>query len=77
MSVSFGSTCMIELKKCFKLDSKYLVIALDHPDSHASINSLIGALTGLECYLRDKKNEDVNKGIEDFIRTNRENNAFS
>jgi hypothetical protein len=77
MPFSFGSTYMIELQKCFKIDSKYLVIALDHPDSHASINSLIGALTGVEYYLRDKKNSEVAKGVEDFIINNRANNDFN
>ena len=67
MSISFGSTYMIELQKCFKIDSKYLVINIDHPDSHASVNSLIGSLTGIHCYLQDKKNTEVAKATEDFI----------
>ena len=75
MSFSFGSTYMVEMKSCFKIDSKYLVIALDHPDSHASINSLIGSLTGVQVYLQDKKNAEVAKGIDDFIANNRANNS--
>ena len=71
MSISFGSTYMIELQKCFKIDSKYLVINIDHPDSHASVNSLIGSLTGIHCYLQDKKNTEVAKATEDFIINNR------
>jgi hypothetical protein len=71
MSFSFGSTYMIELQRCFKVDSKYLVISLDHPDSHMSINSLIGSLTGIDWYLKDKKNTEVAKGVDDFIINNK------
>jgi hypothetical protein len=55
-----------------KIDGPYLVIKLDKPDSLQIVEALIGSLTGIHCYLKDKKNKDVNQGIEDFIRTNRE-----
>ena len=71
MSLTFGSTHMI--RHNLKIDGPYLVIKLDNPDSLQIVENLIGSLTGIQCYLKDKKNEDVNKGIEDFIRTNREN----
>jgi hypothetical protein len=72
MSLTFGSTHMI--RHNLKIDGPYLVIKLDTPDSLEIVESLIGSLTGVHCYLKDKKNETIEKGIEDFIRNNRENN---
>jgi hypothetical protein len=75
MSLTFGKTHMI--RHNLKIDGPYLVIKLDNPDSLQIVETLIGSLTGIQCYLKDKKNTEVAKGIEDFIRTNRENNIFN